>query len=73
MTNAVIETIKNSWVVGFTQNPTRVNEMEQAIHSVLLSDYYHDIGDYDKITQLTSKIIELAKIHYHTNDWGNAS
>jgi type I restriction enzyme R subunit len=73
MTYSVIDTIKNSWVIGFTQNPTRINEMEQEIHSLLLSKYYDDINDYDKITQLTGKIIELAKIHYHTNDWSNAS
>ncbi|MEI7885591.1 MAG: type I restriction endonuclease subunit R [Clostridia bacterium] len=72
MTKTVIATIKKSWVKGFTQNPTRINEMEQEIHSVLLSEHYHDIGDYDKITQLTAKIMELAKIHYHSNDWGNA-
>lgn len=72
MTHLVIETIKNSWVKGFTQNPTRISEMEQEIHSMLLSEHYDDIGDYDKITQLTSKIIELAKIHYHTNDWSLA-
>jgi type I restriction enzyme R subunit len=73
MTYSVIDAIKNSWVIGFTQNPTRINEMEQEIHSLLLSKYYDDINDYDKITQLTGKIIELAKIHYHNNDWGSAS
>ncbi len=72
MTHAVIEAIKKSWVIGFTQNPTRINEMEQEIHSMLLSEYYQDIGEYDKITTMTAKIIELAKIHYHTNDWSIA-
>ncbi|MDY0236424.1 MAG: type I restriction endonuclease subunit R [Gudongella sp.] len=71
ITYAVIETIKDNWVVGFTQNPTRINEMEQAIHSKLLLNYYDDIGDYDKIGKLTSRIIELAKIHYYKNDWSN--
>jgi type I restriction enzyme R subunit len=72
ITESVVKTIKTNWVNGFHQNPTRVNEMEQEIHSLLLSKYYDDIGDYDKITQLASKIIELAKIHYKENDWSNS-
>lgn len=71
MTESVIETIKKNWVKGFVQNPTRVNEMEQEIHSTLLSKHYEDIGDYNKIAQLASKIVELAKIHYKENDWSN--
>lgn len=71
MTQAVIETIKNNWVVGFTQNPTRISEMEQGIHSMLLSNHYEDIGDYDKITKITARIIELAKVHYHSKNWSD--
>jgi hypothetical protein len=45
--------------------------MEQEVHALLLSNYYETIDDYDKITQLTSQLIELAKIHYKDNNWGN--
>ena len=69
MTYETISTIKESWVKGFYENPTRLQEMEQEIHNMLLSDYYDDIGEYDKVTQLTSKIVDLAKIHYKENDW----
>lgn len=71
ITLAVVNAIKKNWVVGFSQNPTRIGEMEQEIHSLLLSEYYDEIGDYDKITRLASKIIELARIHYQVNDWGD--
>ena len=72
MTQSVIETIKNNWVIGFTQNPTRINEMEQEIHSHLLSEYYDEIGDYEKVTQITAQLIELAKIHYKDKNWSDA-
>ena len=71
ITIAVVDAIKKNWVVGFSQNPTRIGEMEQEIHSLLLSEYYDEIGDYDKITRLVPKIIELARIHYQVNDWGD--
>jgi type I restriction enzyme R subunit len=69
ITVALDTSIKGMWVNGFYNNPTRVQEMEQEMHTMLLSEYYEDIGDYDKITQLTSKVIDLAKIHYKNDDW----
>ncbi|MCR3956261.1 MAG: type I restriction endonuclease subunit R [Gudongella sp.] len=72
MTGSIVTAIKKSWVVGFHHNPTRINEMEQEIHSTLLSNYYDEIGDYDKVTRLAAKIMDLAKVHYHTDDWSNA-
>lgn len=71
ITYDTISTIKESWVKGFYDNPTRLQEMEQEIHQMLLTDHYDAIGDYDKITKLTSKVMELAKIHYRNNDWSN--
>ena len=71
ITRAVIDTIKRTWVIGFHKNATRIQEMEQEVHALLLSNYYETIDDYDKITQLTSQLIELAKIHYKDNNWGN--
>ncbi len=38
--------------------------METAIFDMLLSEYYDDFGDYDKIIQVRQAILELAKIHY---------
>jgi len=72
ITYAIIQSIKDSWVNKFYQNPTRLQDMEQEMHDLLLSNYYDDIGDYDKITQLTAKMIDLAKIHYKENDWSYA-
>ena len=39
-------------------------EVETAIFDMLLSEHYDDFGDYDKITQVTQAILELAEIHY---------
>lgn len=71
ITYALDNSIKESWVNHFYSNSTRIQEMEQEMHTMLLSEYYEEIGDYDKITQLTAKVIDLAKIHYKINDWSN--
>lgn len=64
ITFAVEENILKNRVKDFVHNPTRLQEMETAIFDMLLSEYYDDFGDYDKITQVTQAILELAKIHY---------
>lgn len=45
--------------------------MEQAIHTMLLTNYYNDIQDYDVIPRLRVRLIDLAKIHYKENDWSD--
>ena len=64
ITLAVEENILKNRVKDFVHNPTRLQEMETGIFDMLLSEYYDDFGDYDKITQVTQAILELAKIHY---------
>ncbi len=64
ITLAIEENILKNRVKDFVHNPTRIQEMETAIFDMLLSEYYDDFGDYDKITQATQAILELAKIHY---------
>ncbi len=63
ITLAIEDVILKTRVKGFNQNPTRISEMETAVYELLLSKYYNELG-YDKITQLTVPLIDLAKIHY---------
>lgn len=58
-----IEIINKMRVSGFEHNQTRLSEMETALLDMLLTKHYNEIG-YDKITQMISPIIDLAKIHY---------
>ena len=64
ITLAIEENILKNRVKDFVHNPTRLQEMETGIFDMLLSEYYDDFGDYDKITQVTQAILELAEIHY---------
>lgn len=69
ITYDVVNTIKRNRVKGFETNPTRLAELETSIYEMLLTNYYSEIG-YEKITQITNPLIELAKVHYKVNDEG---
>jgi type I restriction enzyme R subunit len=62
-----IDVIKKMKVSGFEHNQTRLSEIETAMFEMLLTKHYSEIG-YEKVTQMSSPIIDLAKIHYSGED-----
>lgn len=63
ITLAIEKTILDNRVKKFKTNPTRIAELETLIYNMLLTKYYDELG-FETITQLTSPLIDLAKIHY---------
>ncbi len=56
-------TIKNSYVIDWTTNITKTQNIERSIKNMLISNYY-SIFKIKGINRLTYQIINLAKIHY---------
>lgn len=65
MTRDVVKSIEDNRLDGFEVNPAKAGEVERAIQQVLAKKYYK-VG-YNKIKQLLSPMVDLAKRHFATN------
>lgn len=59
----VANTIKDNYLIGWTTNQAKTNEMEKAIYQRLIKKHIKKIG-LSKIKQMKNPLLQLAKRHY---------
>ena len=65
ITTDIEKVIKDSYVIDWTTNITKAQNIERTVKNMLISNYFK-IFKMDGINKLVPQIINLAKIHYAT-------
>jgi len=63
ITSDIDKTIRNSYVIDWTTNITKTQNIERNLKNMLISNYFK-IFKKEKIDKIVPQIINLAKIHY---------
>ncbi|WP_027340831.1 type I restriction endonuclease subunit R [Halonatronum saccharophilum] len=63
----IAQVIKENYLIGWTKNQAKMDQMEKAIYQGLIKGYIKKAG-LDKIKQMKNPLLQLAKRHYYKMD-----